>query len=193
MSSFASASSTDSAIAATPEVDDDRLVVLVTGGGQSSDEFEVRRDEAMLMKIVATMLEDDEDEKPIVPLPNLSNTTLVKILEYIRLYKAEAMRATEKPLRDDDLSRLLQPQYVSYIDYDVMDDAQLDALTDLMLGANYVNCQPLLDLCCMKCASHIKNKTPEQIRQFLRIPEPLEKPEEDKLVEATRPNEQRDV
>lgn len=107
--------------------------------------------------------------------------------------KAEAMRATEKPLRDDDLSRLLQPQYVSYIDYDVMDDAQLDALTDLMLGANYVNCQPLLDLCCMKCASHIKNKTPEQIRQFLRIPEPLEKPEEDKLVEATRPNEQRDV
>jgi S-phase kinase-associated protein 1 len=37
------------------------------------------------------------------------------------------------------------------------------------LASNYLDIKPLLDLCCAKIASFIKNKTPEEIRVNLDI------------------------
>lgn len=42
-------------------------------------------------------------------------------------------------------------------------------LFNLTLAANYLDIKPLLDLCCAKIASMIKNKTPEEIRVNLDI------------------------
>lgn len=42
-------------------------------------------------------------------------------------------------------------------------------LFNLTLAANYLDIKPLLDLCCAKISSLIKNKTPEEIRVNLDI------------------------
>ena len=44
-----------------------------------------------------------------------------------------------------------------------------DTLFNLTLAANYLDIKPLLDLCCARIASFIKNKTPEEIRVNLDI------------------------
>jgi S-phase kinase-associated protein 1 len=58
---------------------------------------------------------------------------------------------------------LIQPFYANFI---TLDNEKLAHLT---LAANYLDIKPLLDLCCAKITSYIKNKTPEEIRQNLGI------------------------
>lgn len=42
-------------------------------------------------------------------------------------------------------------------------------LFELILAANYLDIQPLLDLTCATMATRIKGKTPEEIRQIFNI------------------------
>lgn len=64
-----------------------------------------------------------------------------------------------QPLKDADLYKLVQEFYAKFII-----EKDNDTLFNLTLAANYMDIRPLLDLCCAKIASMIKDKTPEQIR-----------------------------
>jgi S-phase kinase-associated protein 1 len=59
---------------------------------------------------------------------------------------------------------LVQPFYSNFIS-----SVDKDTLFNLTLASNYLDIKPLLDLCCAKIASFIKNKTPEEIRVNLDI------------------------
>ena len=62
------------------------------------------------------------------------------------------------------LEKLIQEFYSRFID-----GCDKDTRFNLTLTANYLDIQPLLDLCSAKIASFIKGKTPEQIRENLGI------------------------
>ena len=49
------------------------------------------------------------------------------------------------------------------------DGCTQEIIFELMLAANYMDVQPLLDLMCAKLATMMKDKTPEQIRTQFNI------------------------
>jgi S-phase kinase-associated protein 1 len=67
-------------------------------------------------------------------------------------------------LQDSNLSTLVQSFYADFIS-----NIDKETLFNLTLAANYLDIKPLLDLCCARIASFIKNKTPEEIRINLDI------------------------
>jgi S-phase kinase-associated protein 1 len=70
----------------------------------------------------------------------------------------------EQPLKDNNLSRLIQEYYATFIT-----STDNDTLYHLTLAANYLDIQPLLDLCSARIASFIKDRTVEEIRTNLGI------------------------
>ena len=69
-----------------------------------------------------------------------------------------------QPLKDADLTKLIQEFYATFIM-----STDNDTLYHLTLAANYLDISPLLDLCSARIASFIKDKTVEQIRENLNI------------------------
>ena len=72
----------------------------------------------------------------------------------------------------------MQPFYFNFIQ-----TVDKETLFNLTLAANYLDIKPLLDLCCAKIASFIKNRTPEEIRVNLDIVNDFS-PEEEAQVRA---------
>ncbi|KAH7332138.1 hypothetical protein KP509_20G070200 [Ceratopteris richardii] len=54
-------------------------------------------------------------------------------------------------------------------------------LLDLILAANYLNIQSLLDLTCQRVADMIKEKTPEEIRRAFNIENDFTPEEEEEV------------
>jgi S-phase kinase-associated protein 1 len=113
---------------------------LVTVQLQSQDDkiFELSRTNAEKSKLLKNLLEDTEEEKTTIPVPNIDSETLDIIIKYL-----------ENP---DETS--------SY------DSLEKDNLFKLILGANYLDIKELLDVTCHKAADRIRGKSVEEIKAF---------------------------
>ncbi|KAJ1406863.1 putative Skp1 family protein [Ochromonadaceae sp. CCMP2298] len=139
-----------------------KTVKLVSSEQES---FTVPVEVAKMSELMSTMLnEDDDDEDMSIPLPNVSALILAKVIEFCKMYVAEKMTEFEKPLKDADLSKLVQTQFAEFIT-----SLDNDSLYHLTLAANYLDIPQLLDLCSARIASYIKGKTVEEIRCNLNI------------------------
>ncbi len=139
-----------------------RMVHLTSGEGES---FDVSLAVAKLSGLVKTMIDEEQDEEEAqeVPLPNVRSPTLAKIVEFCRHFSTEPMTEIEKPLKSANMQEVVQEWYANFV---VMEQ---EALFELILGANYMDIKPLLDLTCATVASMIKGKTPEEIRKIFNI------------------------
>jgi len=124
--------------------------------------------------------DDDDDDEEEIDLQNVSTATLVKVIDFMNLYDREKMNDIEKPLRSDKMEEVVQVVYSEFV---VIDQ---EKLFDLILAANYMHIQPLLDLTCAKVASMIKGKSPEEIRATFNIINDFTPEEEDKIREDNR-------
>lgn len=135
---------------------------------QDNESFLVTKKVAKMSKLITDMMlvdEDNDDEEREIPLPNAKGPILGKVLEFCKHHcGVEEMTAFEKPLKDADLSKLVQEFYSKFIT-----GCDQETLFHLTLAANYLDIRPLLDLCSARIASFIKGKTPEQIRENLNI------------------------
>mmetsp|Transcript_20531 Transcript_20531/g.28295 ORF Transcript_20531/g.28295 Transcript_20531/m.28295 type:complete len:194 (-) Transcript_20531:176-757(-) len=152
---------------------------------QDGESFVTTEEIAQMSELVKTMIVDGvegDDEDREIPLPNVHGEILAKVVEFCTHYtKVEAMTELEKPLKDSDLTKLVQDYYSSFIL-----SLDHDAVFHLTLAANYMDIRPLLDLCCAKIASLIKGKTPEEIRNNLNIVNDFSPEEEAKVREENR-------
>lgn len=87
--------------------------------------------------------EDDEE----VPLLDVKAPTLRKIVEYMEHYKDAKPPEIEKPLRSSKMEQVVPEWDAKFV------DAPQETLFELILGANYMDIKPLLDLTCAKVAS----------------------------------------
>uniref|UniRef100_A0ACD5UL45 Uncharacterized protein n=1 Tax=Avena sativa TaxID=4498 RepID=A0ACD5UL45_AVESA len=128
--------------------DDGRTVKL-----KSSDEqiFEVPAEVAKLFKAIADVV-DKGDADETVPLPNVHSSTLAKVIEYCDNH----LRMDSEP----DVRRW-DKEFVSKLD--------VNDLFDVILAANYLDYEGLLDLICKAVADLIEGRTTEQIRATLGI------------------------
>ena len=108
---------------------------------------------------------DLTEKKDTLKLMNVNGKTMKKIVEYLLHYQNENPPEIEKPLKKQNFKDCV-PEW----DYNFI-DVELDVIFEIILGANYMNIQSLLDLGTAKVASIIRDKKTEEMRKMFNITE----------------------
>jgi S-phase kinase-associated protein 1 len=157
------------------------LVNLRPGDAQDDkDKVQIARKAAIMSRLIKEMLEEDEEDTPDIPLPNVQKEALLKVVEFCEKHANDPMVPISKPIKSTDMNVIVGEWDANYID---MEDPSLFAV---ILAANYLDIPDLLDLGCAKIASIIKNKSPDEIKDRFII-EKNSTPEEDEQVRRENP------
>ncbi|KAL7462266.1 hypothetical protein ACHAXS_005463 [Conticribra weissflogii] len=145
----------------------DMEIRLVSRDGK---EFTLPYSGAKLSKLVENALDgkgDDADvEERTVQIPKVEEECLSKVVEYLKHYQEEPMDEIRTPLEENTFEGNIKQQW--YREFlEGMDDP---LLFELVTAANFMEIQPLLDICCLKVSSLLMGKSAEEIRSFLNIP-----------------------
>jgi S-phase kinase-associated protein 1 len=184
---------------------DDVKETMVTLCSQEGQKFEVKKSVIKQSELVLTMIDDDddadEDQTQEIPLPNVRQEVLKKVIEFCEHHAENEFPDIEKPLKSSNMQEVVGEWDAKYVEVD------MEFLFELILAANYMDIKSLLDLTCAKVhgnafsclfligvsirssyflhlcqvASMIKGKTPEEIRQTFNIVNDFT-PEEEKQV-----------
>ncbi|XP_040385249.1 SKP1-like protein 5 [Oryza brachyantha] len=163
-----------------------KMLLLISSDGEH---FQVSEAAASLSKTLGHMIEDDCTANGI-PLPNVTASILAKVLEYCNRHAtaddaaaasseapaaaaAADKAAAAKASREEELRRF---------DAEFMDVNQA-IMFDLIMAANFLNIQCLLDLACDHAAEFIKDMMPEQVRELFGIENDLT-PEEEAAIRS---------
>ncbi|KAH8252298.1 hypothetical protein KR038_004166, partial [Drosophila bunnanda] len=151
---------------------------------ETSDEvvFEVDYDIIKCSETIRKALQDvgDEDDVGVLPVPKVSSRILEKVLIWATHHKDDVPVELEEdenmPKRTDD---------ISYWDMNFL-LVDSNTLVDLILAANYLSIQGLLDVTNKTVANMIKDKTTGELRQTFSLvndftPEEEEEEEEDQM------------
>ena len=141
----------------------DKFKTVSTSDGEK---FNVEIKYLLLSKFLSTMIgdcEDDDDEDEDLPIPSVDSKHFEKIIDFMKMYHENQMAEIEKPLRSNNLKDIVGENYAEFI------NIEEEFLFSLIMKANYLDIQPLLNLGCAKVASMIKGKSPEEIRKIFDI------------------------
>lgn len=129
----------------------------------------------MVSGTIKTILQDctvkDGDE---LPLPNVNSVILDKFLKWAKQHKDDPV-----PTGDDD-DKDKQTDDISSWDAKFLDMDQ-GTLFELILAANYLDAQGLLDVTCKTVANKIKGKSTEDIRKNFNIKNDFTPAEEEQV------------
>ena len=120
---------------------------------KEGDVYEVPVGVAKMSNLVATTIDDDaedDDEVREIPLPNVKDAVLAKVIEFCTHYKEEPMNTIQTPLKSSKIEDLVQPWYAEYV------KVEQDLLFELVTAANFMDIKPLLDLTCLAVSVLIK-------------------------------------
>ncbi len=133
---------------------------------------------ALRSQLIKTMLEINPDSNEIQL--DIKSDILKKIKEYLEHYENEEPKQIERPLPSQKFDECVEPWDFKYIDVD------LELIFELILGANYMDIKPLLELASAKVASIIKGKTTEEIRKTFNIQNDFTPEEEQQILEENK-------
>jgi len=154
---------------------------------QTSDDKRVMVDVAVAKqsKLLRDMMQDDDGEEgegPIIPLAGVTEAQLLKVVEWCTKHVDDPIPFITRPIKSNDIKEVMK---ASPWDAAFIDIADLTTFFDLILAANYLAVDPLLDLGCARLACILKNKTPKEVCDYFGFPEPT--PEE--MVAVRKANE----
>jgi S-phase kinase-associated protein 1 len=137
-----------------------KRIILVSKEG---NEYSVSSDVCKLSKLISETLSEEEEDITTIPLPNATNKTLGKVIEFLQHYTIEPMSKIPKPLTSSNMDTIVQKWYADFMN---INQTELIELTNC---ANYMDIEPLLDLTCATFATQIKGKTPEEIKTIFQF------------------------
>ena len=132
---------------------------LITSDGEV---FEIDGKIAALSGLLVDFVNEDEDgdKGEPIPLANVTSDVMKKVIEWAEHHKDDpTQEENEEERRTDDISAW---------DANFMKVDQ-GRMFELILAANYLKIDGLLELACDTVANMIKGKTPEEIRQTFKI------------------------
>ncbi|KAG6526435.1 SKP1-like protein 1B [Zingiber officinale] len=150
-------------------MDTDKKIILLSSEG---DAFEVDTAVAMASQTIKHMIEDRCTEGGI-PLPNVTSRILAKVLEYCK------MHVNDYSVLSDDVTKLV-PEELTAWDAEFVSVDQ-ETLFSIILAANYLHIQRLLDLACQSVANMIRGQTTEEIRKIFNIKNDFDPEEEEEI------------
>ena len=157
-------------------MDEDKKITLVSADGKK---IEISSKAVQKSVLVKGILEDYPDDAE-VPLNNVKSNILEKIKEYLEHYENGDPKEIERPLPSNDFNKCVEEWDFNYINID------LDLIFELILGANYMDIKPLLELASAKVASIIKGKTTDEIRKTFNITNDFTPEEEQQILEENK-------
>ncbi|KAJ2907197.1 E3 ubiquitin ligase complex SCF subunit scon-3 [Zalerion maritima] len=140
--------------------------------------IQVERQVAERSIVVKHMLEDIGDEavgKEPIPLPNVNEAVLRKVLEWCDHHKNDPPSTGD----DDNESRKKTTDIEEWDQKFMQVDQEM--LFEIILAANYLDIKPLLDVGCKTVANMIKGKSPEEIRKTFNITNDFTPEEEEQI------------
>ncbi len=130
---------------------------------------EAQYEEARVSELIDKMLDSGEDENDEnddiieIPLLNVSGESLKVIVDFLKYYHKTKMNVIPRPIPSVSVGDFISNEwYVNFIDR--MNNKEI---FEIILAANYMAIQPIIDLGCAKIASLIKGKTPEEVKELL--------------------------
>lgn len=135
-------------------------VRLICEGEKLDVDLEVIQKSAILKNMI-----EDTGKEGEIPIPNIQLHILRKVLEFCEHYRSSSPREIRKPLTSKDLLENGADEWdVKFIEMEKMDE-----LIDLVVAANFLDIEGLLNLGCAKIASMIKDRSVEDIRELFGI------------------------
>jgi S-phase kinase-associated protein 1 len=150
---------------------DEEQVTLISSDNQT---FSVPKAVAIMSQTIKNTV--DETDGGSVPVPNVSGKVMSEVIKYCTYHvdrdKAKGEGASTEATKTDEEVKAWDAEFM-----------QVDqgALFELILAANYLNIEPLLDLACATVAGMIKGKTPEEIRTQFNITNDFTPEEEEEV------------
>jgi len=164
--------------------DETGIVKLVSKEG---DVHEVPLAVAKMSTLVATTIDDDDDDDDDedidreIPLPNVKDSVLTKVIEYCTHHSTvEAMTQIQTPLKSSKIEDLVQPWYAEFV------RIEQSLLFELVTAANFMDIKPLLDLTCLAVSVSIKGKSASELRNIFNISNEFTPEEETQVREESQ-------
>ncbi|KAH0711491.1 hypothetical protein KY289_007450 [Solanum tuberosum] len=139
-----------------------KMLILKSSDG---DEFEIEESIAVQSITIKNMVEDDYT---LIPLPNVNTQNLIVIIEYMKKH-AEKTDSNEEEIKE--------------FDKNFVKDKNYQKMLEIILAANYLHINDLMDLLCMAIADRIKNKYVSAVRMIFNITNDHTPEEEEKIHE----------
>ena len=152
-----------------------KIIKLKTEDGKT---VEMSKKAADRSEVLKKMILDYPDESELAV--NVNYDALSKIKEYLEHYENSEPKEIERPLPSQNFKECVDEWDNTYI------DVELDLIFELILGANYMDIKPLLELASAKVASIIKGKTTEEIRKTFGITNDFTPEEEQQIIEENK-------
>ena len=146
-----------------------------------NDKLDVDLEVIQKSTVLKNMIEDTGKEGEIV-IPNMHSHILRKVIDYCEHYRSAAPKDIKKPL----VSKNLIENGVDEWDASFIDIEKVDELIDLIVAANFLDIEGLLNLGCAKIATLIKGKNVEEIRDLFGIENDFTPEEEARIREENK-------
>ena len=121
---------------------------------------------------------DDSGIQEEIPLPNVTEPILRKILEYCERQNWVQPQPIKKPLASDRIEEAVTEPWHA----EIINGVTEDVLTDIITAANYMDSKGIFDLCCAKFATMFKGKTIEELKQRYGVTEDMTPEMEEKIL-----------
>ncbi|KAJ1883354.1 hypothetical protein LPJ66_011039 [Kickxella alabastrina] len=162
------------------------LIKLITAEGAL---IEVEQDIIEQSGTIRNILTDiGLTDKPI-PLPNVSGPILTKIIEYCMHHRHDTSRRRQPPSQpaldtESDCRESAIEEAIAKMDDFDHEFCRIDqgTLFDLLLAANFLDIQPLLDLTGYTVANMMKGKTVQEIRDTFHVRSDFTPEEEEQVM-----------
>ncbi|KAJ6125922.1 hypothetical protein N7471_010415 [Penicillium samsonianum] len=142
----------------------------------SSDgvDISVERTNAERSILIKNLLEDLGDLGEAIPIPNVNEAVLKKVIEWCEHHKHDPPSAS-----DDDHNHRKTTDIDDWDQRFMQVDQEM--LFEIILAANYLDIKALLDVGCKTVANMIKGKSAEEIRRTFNIQNDFTPEEEDQI------------
>ncbi|KAK4123543.1 E3 ubiquitin ligase SCF complex, Skp subunit [Parathielavia appendiculata] len=150
-------------------------VTLTSNEGTSIEVDRVVAERSMLIKNLIDDLGDDAVESSPIPIPNVNDPVLRKVIEWCEHHRNDAAQSA-----DDENDSRKKTTDIDEWDQKFMQVDQ-EMLFEIILAANYLDIKALLDVGCKTVANMIKGKSPEEIRKTFNITNDFTPEEEEQI------------
>ena len=126
------------------------------------------------------MKESGSIKSNTISLENIKEVSLKRIIDFCTYHLDKPLAEIERPLKSSNMRDVVSEWDADFV------NIPTEELLDLVVAANFLIVQPLLDLTCAKVASMIKGKSPEEIRSTFGIANDFTPEEEAKIREENK-------